>query len=56
MCKLLINIWTQKVIKNALMFDLLQVEDSSRDPLDPVHHPLRVWRALTPHHYVFVKI
>lgn len=36
--------------------DLLQVEDSSRDPLDTVHHPLRVWRPLTYHRYVLVQV
>lgn len=36
--------------------DLLQVEDGSRDPLDSIHHPVRVWRALTPYRYVLVQV
>lgn len=36
--------------------DLLQVEDSSRDPLDSVHHPLRIWRPLASHCNVLVQV
>lgn len=36
--------------------DLVQVEDSSRDPLDTVHHPLRIWRPLASHCYVLVQV
>lgn len=36
--------------------DLLQVEDSGRDPLDSVHHPLRIWRPLASHCNVLVQV
>ena len=36
--------------------DLLQIEDGSRDPLDTVHHSVRVWRPLTSHRYVLVQV
>ncbi|TNN87249.1 hypothetical protein EYF80_002451 [Liparis tanakae] len=37
------QLYTLDMFDDAQMFrsDLLQIEDSSRDPLDPVHHPLR---------------
>lgn len=40
----------------CMMPDLLQVEDSGRDPLDTVHHLIRVWRPLASHHYVLVQV
>lgn len=40
----------------CLSSDLLQVEDSSGDPLDTIHHPLRVRGPLAPRHYVLVKV